>query len=253
MRHVQPDVFVVAKTHIDDGMLEYLASIGRGDWKTDTELDGDRLTEFAGRTCYRSWGVHDAEIDPDGTNPNVVRVREGNQEYVGNIIKQIHGSVLEHASISIMFKNFSRVFSHELVRHRAGMAYSQESMRFIRLTDLGFWLPPESPDFVEQAFHDVFSYVEGVQHRLIHKLGIDKMSMSDKKKWTSRLRRLVPQGVATSILATGNLRAWRHIHTMRSSPGAEEEMRLAMDLLLPIFQQLAPASFSELGRFPRGI
>ncbi len=253
MRRVQPEVFVVAQTTIDDGMLEYLKSIGRGDWETNTNLAADKLAEFAGRSCYLSFGVYDPEGNPDGSNPNVVRVRHGNQDYVANLIDQQHGSVLEHASISIFFKNVSRVFTHELVRHRAGMAYSQASLRYIRITDLGFWLPSDVPVFVEQAFQDVFSYIEGVNQMLSHQLKIDEMSFSEKKLWTSRLRRLIPHGVATSILATGNLRAWRHIYTMRSSPGAEEEMQLVMGLLLPIFQKLAPASFSKINEFPRGI
>ena len=35
-------------------------------------------------------------------------------------------------------RNVSRVFTHELVRHRAGSAFSQESLRYVRLTDIGF-------------------------------------------------------------------------------------------------------------------
>ena len=40
-----------------------------------------------------------------------------------------------------MLHNVSRVATHELVRHRAGVAVSQESLRFVRLDDLPFWFP----------------------------------------------------------------------------------------------------------------
>ena len=97
--------------------------------------------EFGGRLCYRSW-------EP-GLNPNVTKVRTDQDEYLRNILKQKHGSVLEHISYSFVFHNVSRVLTHELVRHRAGTAISQESMRFVRLDDhavlvpgLGCWTMP---------------------------------------------------------------------------------------------------------------
>ena len=76
-----------------------------------------------------------------GLNANVSKVREDSAEYLRNILKSGHGSVLEHANFTFLFHNVSRVFTHELVRHRAGAAYSQESMRFVRLTDIPFWFP----------------------------------------------------------------------------------------------------------------
>ena len=76
-------------------------------------------------------------------NPNVTRVRDRNDEYITNILKVKHGSVIEHPMMSFIFADVSRVFTHELVRHRAGVAISQESLRFVRLTDIGMWLPIE--------------------------------------------------------------------------------------------------------------
>ena len=42
---------------------------------------------------------------------------------------------------SFVLHNVSRVVTHELVRHRPGTAVSQESLRFVRLTDIPFWFP----------------------------------------------------------------------------------------------------------------
>lgn len=246
MREVSPEVYVVAETRLGDGLWDFLSSIDQDEWGTDTEDDADVLTEFAGRLCYRSWEPFNPEKGADATNPNVTRVREGNQAYISNLLGEMHGSVLEHANISFLFKNVSRVFTHELVRHRAGMAYSQESLRYVLLTDLGFWMPPGMPADIQQTFRDVFTYVEGVQADLAKRLDLAGMTFKDKKLWTSRLRRIVPMGVATQILATGNLRAWRHIFTMRSSPGAEEEIKMVQDQLAPIFKDVAPSVFGDL-------
>ncbi len=98
--------------------------------------DGERLAEFAGRLCYMSQ-----------KNP----ASRATREYLENIKKQGHGSVLEHANYSFALREVSRVFTHELVRHRAGSAFSQESLRYVRLTDIGFRVPPALEPLREQV------------------------------------------------------------------------------------------------------
>ena len=78
--------------------------------------DGERLAEFAGRLCYMSQ-----------KNP----ANRATRDYLENIKKQGHGSVLEHANYSLLLEGVSRSLTHELVRHRAGFAYSQLSQRYV--------------------------------------------------------------------------------------------------------------------------
>ena len=89
--------------------------------------DGERLAEFAGRLCYMS--QH---------NP----AKRDTREYLGNIKKQGHGSVLEHASYSLLLEGVSRSLTHELVRHRAGTAMSQLSQRYVDESEASFVVPP---------------------------------------------------------------------------------------------------------------
>src|SRR5207253_9047817 len=134
--------FLIAGPSIDvEGMREYLRDVGGESWleRRLQEVDaapnaGELLVEFAGRACYRSW-------EP-GLNPNVSRVRTDQREYFANILRSAHGSVLEHANYSFALRNVGRPFTHELVRHRAGSAFSQESLRYVRLADIGFRVPP---------------------------------------------------------------------------------------------------------------
>src|SRR5437773_9481043 len=53
------------------------------------------------------------------------------REYLENIKKQGHGSVLEHSNYSLLLEGVSRSLTHELVRHRAGFGYSQLSQRYV--------------------------------------------------------------------------------------------------------------------------
>ena len=68
--------------------------------------------------CYRSW-------EP-GLNPNVTRIRTDQAKYLENILASAHGSVLEHVSFTFVLHNVSRVFTHEVVRHRPGVAMWEE-------------------------------------------------------------------------------------------------------------------------------
>src|SRR5690349_8256757 len=148
MRETAPQVFLIARPALDpDGLRGYLEAVGGTSWLDRREAEGandaQTLVEFAGRACYRSW-------EP-GLNPNVTRVRADQVEYLDNVLASGHGSVLEHASYTFAFRDVSRVFTHELVRHRAGSAFSQESLRYVRLTDVGFRVPPALEPLREQV------------------------------------------------------------------------------------------------------
>src|SRR6184192_269664 len=88
---------------------------------------GERLAEFAGRICYMS--QH---------NP----ANRSTADYLENIKKQGHGSVLEHAVYVLLIEGISRSCSHELVRHRAGFGYSRLSQRYVDESHAAFVMPP---------------------------------------------------------------------------------------------------------------
>jgi thymidylate synthase (FAD) len=245
VHRVQPKVWLVGETKLDYEAIEaYLESVGAPDWDSDGRSDSDVLSEFMGRLCYRSW--------KPGLNANVTKVREGNAPYLKNIISSGHGSVLEHGSSNWVVQDVSRVFTHELVRHRAGTAFSQESMRYVRLDDLGLWIPPEAEeiaDLVEMCEEKVRSD-EAFLKRLAEKLDLDGpgRSFEYKKKWTSFMRRFAPDGMATAIGFTINHRALRHVLELRTSKGAEVEIREVFDKIAFIASDQWPSLFQDFRR-----
>ena len=250
MKNVELEVFLVAKTELhEEGLDPYLESIGNPDWKPEPGVSGgESLVEAAGRMCYRSWQPYDPE-KPDCSNPNVTKVREGNAEYLGNILNVGHGSILEHVSMTFVCRNISRVFTHELVRHRAGCAFSQESLRYVRLTNLSFWFPPEVRENPEalKLFQEAIEYAEEVQSSLADIYNIGEMKNFNKKKQlTSMFRRLAPIGLATSIMFTANIRALRHIIAMRTSPSAEVEIRVVFDKIAKMCKDNYPNFFQDM-------
>jgi thymidylate synthase (FAD) len=234
VRDVTPEVFLVASPKIEfEGMQEYLDRVeGQEWWDRVTHDDdaffaaeGEVLVEFGGRLCYRSWAP--------GLNANVTKIREDSREYLGNILASKHGSVLEHANYSFVLHNVSRVLTHEFVRHRVGIAVSQESLRFVRLTDIPMWMPEWVKDYpvVEAYARDLVQHMEDFQTFMaaVFELDSPDVPFSEKKHKTSFMRRFAPEGVATGMLVTINVRTLRHIIAMRTSLGAEEEIRIVCD------------------------
>lgn len=260
MHTTEPKIFLIHKPQIEWGQLaEYIEHVGGERWldritNTLEVTEAEVLTEFYGRACYRSWAP--------GLNANVTKVREDSAAYLDNIMKVAHGSVLEHANFGFMFADVSRVFTHELVRHRAGVAISQESLRYVRLTDLGFRIPDvlaNGPNIswhvdgeadevpMREAVINIVETLEDFQREAALAFGLDEdnVPFSVKKEVTSALRRLAPIGLSTSIGWTANVRTIRFVIQQRTEAGAEEEIRLVFDQVAQRMKEECPLLFAD--------
>ena len=259
MHRVEPKVFMVAENVINDvelhGYLEHIGAMGwtskKGNRDTSVGRNGEgrgdlrEIVEVMGRGCYKSFGTE--------LNPNITRVREDNPTYLKNIIDIGHGSVLEHGWVSFMICDTSRVVTHELVRHRAGTAISQESLRFLRLEDMGLWIPEayNGDQNSQDIFEETWEYLELQYARLIERAeaiegkDFDSLPFSKKKYYTSAARRVAPIGVATNIGWSCNIRAARHIIEMRTDEHAEEEIRLVFGKIATILKNKYPVLFED--------
>jgi thymidylate synthase (FAD) len=252
MHRVEPKIYLVGESTLDSAAIHAYLKDSYGqlgdDWwgknvQPEEELSGSELlTELMGRLCYRSFGVGEH-------NKNLTKVREGNSEYVGNLLKSKHGSVLEHGSTNWILADVSRVFTHELVRHRAGVGISQESLRYVRMDEFGFWIPqdPElTPDLVKACEQKIQSDEGFCQYLALHlKLDDPSKTFAYKKKWTSFIRRFAPQGMATTIGVTINFRALRHVLEMRTAEGAEVEIRHVFGQIAQIAQARWPSLMQD--------
>lgn len=242
-------MYLVAKTEMDwDETARYLEDVGGSAWfermmreAGENPNPGESLAEFAGRMCYRAW-------EP-GLNPNVTKVREDSAEYLKNVLRQGHGSVLEHASFTFVLQDVSRILTHELVRHRVGTAISQESMRYVRLDKIPFWIPAWAAKDSELMGEVLIllRYMEVFQEFCAGHFGLDDpgMPFAEKKHKTSFMRRLAPEGVATSMTWTSNIRTLRHVITLRTDESAEEEIRLVAFMIGRVMKKQCPLLFGD--------
>ena len=232
MRKVQPYVVKIAETIVrPEGMEEALRHLGVSEatiekFLTTRTRDGQSLVEFAGRICYQSY-------EP-GLNPNVTRVREDPADYFANIIKSGDGSILEHGWLSFALLGISRVCSHEIVRHRVGTAISQESLRYVRPKEIKFWVPDELTPEQAAAMGTAIDKAEAAYRELEGQIPWDTLPMEKKKRLTSALRRILPDGLATNMIWSANHRTLRWVIEMRTDPAAEVEIRIVFDQIADI-------------------
>jgi thymidylate synthase (FAD) len=198
--------------------------------------DGERLAEFAGRLCYMS------QRNPAGRST---------REYLGNILKQGHGSVLEHANYSLLLEGISRSLTHELVRHRAGFAYSQLSQRYVDESEAAFVVPPAiiGDEALEQAWRAQMESAKQSYVTLVDELMQRYAWVADKvhrrKMAREAARGVLPNSTETKIVVTANVRAWRTMLELRCGEGAEQEIRRLGIAVLRIMQAEVPAFFGD--------
>ena len=198
--------------------------------------DGERLAEFAGRLCYMS------QRNPAG---------RATREYLENIKRQGHGSVLEHANYSLLLEGVSRSLTHELVRHRAGWAYSQLSQRYVDESDARFVVPPAiiGDEVLEEAWRAQMSGALATYVSLVGELMERYAWVTDKvhrrKMAREAARGVLPNSTETKIVVTGNARAWRTMLELRAGEGAELEIRRFAVAALRLLKQEAPAFFGD--------
>jgi thymidylate synthase (FAD) len=245
-RYVEPEAHIIAESKIDsEGMTAMLASLGVPDWRTDALSEAEYIIEVAGKMCYMSF---DTKL-----NDNLTRTGgRDNFEYISEgIVATKHGSVLEHCTVTMAFLNVSRVLTHELVRHRAGAAYSQTSGRYVRTGKLQYFLPKviRENKLLAKLFDDSISYQEAALAELVEASGITTMGgkegFSLKKQLTSAFRRIVGNGVSNNIIVTYNHRALRHIIEMRTSRHAEEEIRILFEDVYKKLSARFPAIYAD--------
>jgi thymidylate synthase (FAD) len=208
--------------------------------------NGEDTIERACRTCYLSFHRYDP---PRST-----------EELIKKILRHGHFSVLEHAIATFRVKGGSRVFTHEMVRHRL-VSPSQESQRYVcyadrpgdpdaksfkdrprkKTRDFEVVVPPtvEAATFdhgtsPRDAFLGACEEVFGLYERLLS-AGVPPEDA----------RYILPNATTSEIVLTSNFREWRHVCTLRCAPQAHWEIRRVMMQILKIMKQEAPIVFHD--------
>lgn len=204
-----------------DGFAPDLGFAAYTDDPTDLPF-GTELVKFAGQICYLSLGERRTWNAQAG-------------KYIDHILESGHGSVLEHANYSLLLWGISRSITHELVRHRAGFAYSQVSQRYVGADLVRFVERPEwqADEILHGRFEARIDVLRAEYEALAELLESKRdepefrsLPKTERRKAVQQAARAcLPNETEAPIVVTGNARAWRHFIEMRGSRQAEVEIR----------------------------
>jgi thymidylate synthase (FAD) len=162
------------------------------------------VIERACRTCYLSFNRYNPPTSAE--------------ELIKKVIRKKHHSVLEHAMATFRIKGGSRVFTHELVRHRL-MSPSQESQRYVQYgvtRDYDIVAPPSIKD---SPFFERYMTMAAEAERLYADMVEAGLPKEDA-------RYILPNATTSEIVISANLREYRHIFEVRCHPRAHWEIQI---------------------------
>jgi len=200
------------------------------------------LIETAGRTCYDSFGSG-----------------RSSSAFADHILEVGHGSVLEHAQYTFFISGVSRGLTHELVRHRIGVAISQRSTRYVDESDSDWIVHPLLREYIDQVVvrdeEDwYFEKVKGICQRAYYvvvqnleeyllKHGVDKLTA--RKQARGAARGLLGNALMTEMVWSANVRALRNVIEQRAHPAADQEIRRWAMKVWRIMVNELPEYFSD--------
>ena len=235
----EPEVYLISRQHVVQEELDRFLQQEGYTWDYTDRLSWppELIVESAGRLCYLSFGAGRSDL----------------QQYINNILSSRHGSVLEHAAWGFIFTGISRSLTHELVRHRAGMAYSQLSQRFVDEGKARFVLPPaiqghpeEEQLWLQEVAEDLTNYIARVERMMAWPEFQEIKNRTERRKMAREAARAnLPNATETMIFCTGNARAWRNIIELRVSGHAEAEIRRLQYKVAQVLLREAPHIFGD--------
>lgn len=215
--------------------------------------DAEKLVAAAAKLCYSSVGVEDIEEKLDD---------EKTQGFINMLMELGHESPVEHVSFTFGVEGISRVLTHQLVRHRIGASYSQQSQRYVKLQQFEYITPPSIeaiPDakakFIQAMEQDQKYYNELTDilfkehYEKLIKAGIsqEKARKDAEKMAIEDARYVFPNACETKIVFTMNARALFNFFNKRCCNRAQWEIReLAIEMLKQV-KEVAPSLFKYSG------
>lgn len=180
---------------------------------TDTEL---QVIETMARTCY---------------NSPMAKTKEARDAFIRKLVQAGHESVIEHVSVSFML-TVPRSISHQIVRHRVGVAYSQQSQRYVDLSRGPLQVIAPVPALEGEAFE--------IWRKTTETAAAAYAVLIQGGARPQQARAVLPNCAATKLGMTANLRAWRHILRERwknhaADPAIREVMGQVGEKLITLY------------------
>ncbi|MGI6585667.1 MAG: FAD-dependent thymidylate synthase [Lutisporaceae bacterium] len=213
----------------------------------------EKLVASAAKLCYSPVGV---ENIMDGLDEEKV------DKFLSMLMDLGHASPVEHVVFTFGVEGVSRVLTHQLVRHRVGCSYSQQSQRYVKLEQFEYIIPPEieripaaKERFIRTMEEDQRAYNEIAE--MLRQEHLKKYLAEGKTEKQARImaektaiedaRYVFPNACETKIVFTMSARALMNFFRQRCCNRAQWEIREMAEEMLRQVKDVAPILFKNAG------
>lgn len=189
----------------------------------------EKLVAAAARLCYSD---KSADELMENFTPDKV------EAFVAKLVSLGHESPMEHACFTFAIDGISRACSHQLVRHRVGVSFSQKSQRYVKENQFEYVTPPKiakNPELAEK-FDKAMSDMQTAYAELLA-AGVP----------AEDARFVLPNAASTSLVVTMNVRSLWHFFELRCCNRAQWEIRALANAMLKEVREVAPLLFANAG------
>jgi thymidylate synthase (FAD) len=177
------------------------------------------LIYTACRTCYSE--LEPQDIFERATSGQVATDKQ--QDLIRRVIESGHGSTIEHIVFTFAISGVTRTLSHQLVRHRAGVAFDQQSQRYLNYKRPAYMVPgsvADAPPELRERFTAEMDESLAFYGEMLA-AGIPGEDA----------RFVMPNATRTNLIMTTNLRALIHMSGLRLCTMAQWEIRRLFQLI----------------------
>lgn len=193
-------------------------------WTPSPEL----LAAAAARLCYQDVSAVDL-------------LKNFSPEEVDHLLDVIlssgHLSVVEHISFTFAIDGVSRVLTHQLVRHRVGVAFSQQSQRYATVREAECVVPHSIRADDELAVKVNVAMQAAME---LYKRLLDAGVPNEDARY------VLPQAIATRLVMTANLHALIQMYRLDACLRSQWEMRRLINALKREIRHISPRLAREL-------
>lgn len=201
------------------------------------------LVAQAAKLCYSNASIDDLQKKIENNDQTT---------FINNLIEMTHLSPLEHITFTFGIEGISRSCSHQLCRHRVGIAISQKSQRYVKENDFNYIVPESIKEQKELSYTDRKGNYEPLN-------GQDWFSDKIKliQRWYNELleqgvppedaRFLLPNACETKMIVTMNARELLHFFQVRCCNRAQLEIRNLAIEMLKLVKNISPTIFRNSG------
>lgn len=173
---------------------------------------------------------------------------------IDHLMDSGHWGPFEHPSATIAIEGVTRVVTHQIVRHRH-FTFDQQSLRYVKLDEVAREELPEKFRFLDiendeivdrHGVHEVNADEVDKDYRVAYSTAASYYkSLIDKGVPQEKARLVLPMGIKTNIVMSGNARAWMHALTVRTKADVQGETRECVNKIFDELKGWMPYTFEK--------